>query len=148
MTASFEQTTSVRPVFLGQHRTITSATFSGSFTLEIRYFFLKYTKYSCEKLPFSTAKSPAECSCRIMRYCPYIVHSLNAFYKPRRGKQAEIQKRCRQGLYGVLRMVLRVSWCGLDGPVCGPAASSRLLYTRLQISRLRSILKNGARRKW
>ena len=52
-----------------QHRTIASATFSGAFTLEIRYFFLKYTKYSCEKLPFSTAKSPAECSCRIMRYC-------------------------------------------------------------------------------
>ena len=54
---------------LRQHRTIASATFSGAFTLEIRYFFLKYTKYSCEKLPFSTAKSPAECSCRIMRYC-------------------------------------------------------------------------------
>ena len=55
---------------LRQHRTITSAAFSGSFTPEIRYFFLKYTKHSCEKLPFSTAKSPAECSCRMMRYCP------------------------------------------------------------------------------
>ena len=53
---------------LRQHRTIASATFSGAFTLEIRYFFLKYTKYSCEKLPFSIAKSPAECSCRIMWY--------------------------------------------------------------------------------
>ena len=41
---------------LRQHRTIASATFSGAFTLEIRYFFLKYTKYSCEKLPFSDAK--------------------------------------------------------------------------------------------
>ena len=62
---------------LRQHRTIASATFSGAFTLEIRYFFLKYTKYSCEKLTFSTAKSPAECSCRIMRYCLISILSKN-----------------------------------------------------------------------
>ena len=48
--------------FLWQHRTNVSLGFSQSFTLEMRYFFLKYTKYSCEKLPFSNEKSQAESS--------------------------------------------------------------------------------------
>ena len=55
---------------LRQHRTIASATFSGAFTLEIRYFFLKYTKYSCEKLPFSDDKSLAESSLSIYAVLP------------------------------------------------------------------------------
>ena len=36
---------------------------------EMRQFSLKYTKYSCEKLSFSDAKSLAEHACRIVRYC-------------------------------------------------------------------------------
>ena len=59
-------------LFCGQYCVITSATFSRSFAPEMRYFFLPYTKYACEKLPFSDVKSQAECSCRIVQYCPVI----------------------------------------------------------------------------
>ena len=47
--------------FRGQHPTNVSAAYNQSFALEIRYFFLPYTKYASEKLPFSSAKSLAEC---------------------------------------------------------------------------------------
>ena len=40
----------------GQHRTNASATFSRSFTPEMRRFPLKYTKYSCGKTSFSERK--------------------------------------------------------------------------------------------
>ena len=46
----------------GQPPTNGSAAYNQSFALEIRYFFLPYTKYVSEKLPFSSAKSLAECS--------------------------------------------------------------------------------------
>ena len=46
----------------GQHSTNVSTAYSRSFASEIRYFFLPYTKYASEKLPFSGAKSLAECS--------------------------------------------------------------------------------------
>ena len=58
---------------LRQHRIIASAAFSGSFTLEIRYFFLTYTKYACEKLPFSDAKSLAESSPPIYVESPFFI---------------------------------------------------------------------------
>ena len=45
-----------------QHRTNVSSVYSRSFSPEIRYFFLTYTKYACEKLPFSDEKSLAESS--------------------------------------------------------------------------------------
>ena len=48
--------------FRRQHPTNVSTTYSRSFASEIRYFFLPYTKYASEKLPFSSAKSLAECS--------------------------------------------------------------------------------------
>ena len=41
-----------------------------SFPPEIRYFFLPYTKYASEKLPFSSAKSLAECSPPIYAVLP------------------------------------------------------------------------------
>ena len=46
----------------GQHSTNVSTAYSQSFASEIRYFFLPYTKYASEKIPFSGAKSLAECS--------------------------------------------------------------------------------------
>ena len=46
----------------GQHSTNASTAYSQSFASEIRYFFLPYAKYASEKLPFSSAKSLAECS--------------------------------------------------------------------------------------
>ena len=55
--------------FLWQHHAISSAGYSRSFPPEMRYFFLTYTKYACEKLPFSVEKSLAESSCRIVWYC-------------------------------------------------------------------------------
>ena len=47
--------------FRGQPPTNVSTAYSRSFASEIRYFFLPYTKYVSEKLPFSSAKSLAEC---------------------------------------------------------------------------------------
>ena len=40
-----------------------------AFTLEIRYFFLKYTKYSCGFTPFSDEKFLVRLSCRFAWYC-------------------------------------------------------------------------------
>ena len=45
----------------GQHSTNVSTAYSRSFSPGIRYFFLPYAKYASEKLPFSGAKSLAEC---------------------------------------------------------------------------------------
>ena len=54
----------------GQHPTNVSTAYSRSFASEIRYFFLPYTKYASEKLPFSGAKSLAECSPPIYAVLP------------------------------------------------------------------------------
>ena len=54
----------------GQHSTNVSTAYSRSFASEIRYFFLPYTKYASEKLPFSGAKSLAECSPPIYAVLP------------------------------------------------------------------------------
>ena len=54
----------------GQHSTNVSTAYSRSFSPEIRYFFLPYTKYASEKLPFSSAKSLAECSPPIYAVLP------------------------------------------------------------------------------
>ena len=51
-----------RLFFIRQHHINVSLVFIRSFSPEMRYFFLTYTKYACEKLPFSDAKSLAECS--------------------------------------------------------------------------------------
>jgi hypothetical protein len=40
---------------LGQHRTIPRARLDGKSTLQMRYFFWQYTKYSGEKVPFCNA---------------------------------------------------------------------------------------------
>ena len=56
-----------------QYRINVSSGYSRSFSPEIRYFFLKYTKYSCEKLPFSDVKSLAESSPPINAILPLIV---------------------------------------------------------------------------
>jgi len=67
--------------------------FTGSFASEIRYFLLKYTKYSCEKLPFSAAKSLAECLTPIYVVLPYF--SLEILVVCRREKLREIDSRLR-----------------------------------------------------
>ena len=54
----------------GQHSTNVSTAYSRSFAPEIRCFFLPYTKYASEKLPFSGAKSLAECSPPIYAVLP------------------------------------------------------------------------------
>lgn len=54
----------------GQHSTNVSTAYSRSFSPEIRYFFLPYTKYASEKLPFSSAKSLADCSPPIYAVLP------------------------------------------------------------------------------
>jgi len=54
----------------GQPPTNVSTAYSRSFASEIRYFFLPYTKYASEKLPFSSAKSLAECSTPIYAVLP------------------------------------------------------------------------------
>ena len=56
--------------FRGQPPTNVSTAYSRSFSPEIRYFFLPYTKYASEKLPFSSAKSLAECSPPIYAVLP------------------------------------------------------------------------------
>ena len=48
--------------------------FIQSFAPEMRYFFLTYTKYACEKLPFSGVKSSAEFSPSIYVVLPYVWH--------------------------------------------------------------------------
>ena len=61
----------ISPKFcLRQHHTNVSSGFSRSFPPEMRYFFLKYTKYSCEKLPFSDEKSQAKSSPPICAVLP------------------------------------------------------------------------------
>ena len=54
----------------GQPPTNVSTAYSRSFASEIRYFFLPYTKYACEKLPFSDEKSQAKSSPPICAVLP------------------------------------------------------------------------------
>jgi hypothetical protein len=49
--------------------------YSRSFAPEIRYFFLQYAKYACEKLPFSDEKSRAESSPPIYVELPFSYHA-------------------------------------------------------------------------
>jgi len=60
-----------RFLFIRQHHINVSPVYSRSFSPEIRYFFLTYTKYACEKLPFSTKNLWLNPRRQFIWYCRY-----------------------------------------------------------------------------